>query len=476
MCLLTEQQVNTITIDVENEGINFSHLNIDIIDHVCCDIEEHMSQGVSFTDAYSNVKENFGIKGLRQIQQDTLMLIDKNYRIMKKSMKMIGVLALALMAFGALFKISHWPGASFMLVLSFFFTTLVFYPSLLFVMYKEVNQKKQVLIYIVALISGILFMSGVLFKINHWPEADLLFFLGVGIMTFVLIPLILLLQTKNSSINKATFTIGLISLMIFLSGMVFKMQHWPGASFLLTTGSVFLVLVFVPLYYVHEVRKSEKIRADFIFGIIALTHFIVLGFLLNASNRDSVLIDVNYQENSFKSTAIYLEQSSDRLAVNSSSKLITQLTEQADIINSGLDEIRIAIIETQNSIDKTKAMHLLKAGTAHYGKENTVNYLLSENGNKQLLIKLKADVNKFKDYYNMIIADSLHENSTINLLLSTKAKHIHNNGIIQSWEDYHFYDMTPSIAMNKLAFFQYSIRLAENRALSVLVNNHKSQQ
>ena len=476
MCLLTEQQVKTITIDVENEGINFSHLSMDIIDHVCCDIEEHMSQGVSFTDAYSKVKESFGIKGLRQIQQDTLMLIDKNYRIMKKSMKMIGVFALALMAFGALFKIGHWPGASFMLVLSFFFTTFVFYPTLLYVIYKEVNQKKQALIYITALISGILFMTGVLFKINHWPKADLLFFLGVGIITVILIPLILLLQTKKTNLNKATFTIGLISLMIFLSGMVFKLQHWPGASFLLITGSIFLVLAFVPLYYVHKVSKSEKIRIDFIFGIIALTHFIVLSFLLNMLTGNNVLLDVNYQENSFKSTATYLEQSSNKLVANSTNKLITQLVEQADIINNELDEIKVIIIQTQNDINKPQAENMLKTGIKHNGKETIVNYLLIENNPKLLLKKLKADIDVFKDYYNMIMTDSLHKNSTIIQLLDTDTKKSHYTGIIQSWEDYLFNNIPPSVAINRLTFLQYNIRLAENRALSALVNNHKSQQ
>ncbi len=107
MYLLTDEQVTIVTKDVENEGINYSHLMIDLVDHVCCDVEERMNQGISFSQAYEQVKKEFGIKGLRHIQKDTLMLIDKNYRIMKNSMKTIGVISLALMAFGALFKIMH---------------------------------------------------------------------------------------------------------------------------------------------------------------------------------------------------------------------------------------------------------------------------------------------------------------------------------------------------------------------------------
>lgn len=474
MCLLTKQQISLITVDVENQGINFSHLSADLIDHICCDIESYMDSGILFNEAYSQVKQKFDIKGLRQIQHDTLMLIDKNYRIMKNSMKMIGVLALALMAFGALFKIGHWPGASFMLTLSFFFTTLVFYPTLLYVVYKEVNEKKQAIIYVIAFISGALFMTGTLFKIQHWPGASLLFFLGVGIITFILIPLILLLQTKTTSINKATFTIGLISLMIFLSGMVFKMQHWPGASFLLTTGSVFLVLVFVPLYYVNEVRKSEKIRVDFIFGTIAITHFIVFSFLLSISNSSGILIDINYQEKSFDLTANYLDNSNKKLINNNDIELVTQLSEQANLIYNQITDIKIIIVQNENNVSKEEAIYSLNTATTSLGAANMVNYLLSENNNKQLLIKLKADIDNFKDYYNNIIADSLQKNSKINQLLNTSAIKSHNSGIIQSWEDYHFYDIPPSIAINKLTLFQYNIRLAENRALSALVINQKN--
>ncbi len=471
MCLLTEHQIAIVTTDVENEGINFSHLCADLIDHVCCDIEYRMEQEISFSEAYGFTKKEFGIKGLRQIQQDTLMLIDKNYRIMKKSMKMIGVLAMAFMAIGAMFKIEHWPGAAFMLTVSFIFTTLVFYPTLLYVMFKEVNQKKQAVIYIISFIGGIVFMTGVLFKIMHWPDANMLFLIGVALLTYGLIPLIILLQIKKTSINKSVFLVGHISLMIFLSGIVFKIQHWPSANLLLAFGGILLILVFVPLFYLHEVRNSKKIRIDFIFGIIALTQFIVLSFFMNLSRNDSTLIDFKYQEKSFNLTAEFLNN--NKVAFNSKNKLVIQFTKQADLIYNELDAIKLLIIQTQNSINKNEAIKLLKIGDIHFSKENNVNYLLSINNIKSPLPKLKADLELFKNYYNKIIIDSLSKTSVINILINTDEKIIFNNSCTLLWEEYIFNEIPPTVAINKLSFWQYKIRLAENTALSALITNPK---
>jgi hypothetical protein len=125
---LTHKHLDLITADVSRADISYSHLKYDLIDHICCDLEKEMSEGLPFEKAYAMVKKRIGIRGLQQIQEDTLLLIDKKYRIMKNTMKTSGVIATILMAFGSLFKIEHWPGASIMLVLGFFFALCCFSP------------------------------------------------------------------------------------------------------------------------------------------------------------------------------------------------------------------------------------------------------------------------------------------------------------------------------------------------------------
>ncbi len=92
----------------------------ELIDHVCCDVEYEMRNGLPFAKAYEMVKNKIGMEGLERIQHETLYLIDKKYRIMKNTMKISGMIAPILLAFGSLFKIQHWPGAGVLFVSGFF--------------------------------------------------------------------------------------------------------------------------------------------------------------------------------------------------------------------------------------------------------------------------------------------------------------------------------------------------------------------
>jgi hypothetical protein len=74
----------------------------ELIDHVCCDVEFEMQNGIPFAKAYEVVKNKIGIEGLERIQHETLYLIDKKYRIMKKTMKISGLIAPILLSLGSL--------------------------------------------------------------------------------------------------------------------------------------------------------------------------------------------------------------------------------------------------------------------------------------------------------------------------------------------------------------------------------------
>ena len=437
MFRLTEQQVAFVTADVENEGINYSHLSTDLIDHICCDIESRMDQNIPFDKAYSSVKEEYNIKGLRQIQQDTLMLIDKNYRIMKKSMKLIGVLAMSLMAFGALFKLFHWPGAVLMLIVSFFFTAMVFFPTLLYVIYKEVNQKKQAITYLTAFVCGVCFMIGVLIKILHWPEGNLLFFLGIALINFLLIPMIMI-RTKQLSINKPLLFTGLISLMVFLTGLIFKIQHWPGASNLLGLGSIALVFVFIPMYYQKEIKKAEKIRPDFIFGIVALTYFIIFSFLLNLRGRESHLSfyhsNISYTENSN-----YLNSCNNNKKSSLNNQQISEFVKQADLLYNQIEDLKIKIVLHHNNGDRESAIKILNTNKPLLNKETTTSFLVSELNSDKPLISLKNEIELFQESYKTIVNDSVLK-LPINKIFETNRIAEYETGFDLTWENYHFRD------------------------------------
>jgi hypothetical protein len=54
---LSLRDINQIILDVRSQEIIFSHLADELTDHICCDVEYEMGNGLSFNEAYRNVKE-----------------------------------------------------------------------------------------------------------------------------------------------------------------------------------------------------------------------------------------------------------------------------------------------------------------------------------------------------------------------------------------------------------------------------------
>ncbi|MCK7540411.1 MAG: hypothetical protein MZV63_60715 [Marinilabiliales bacterium] len=101
----------------------------------------------------------------------TLYAVDTKYRNMKNTMKISGIAGTVLLGFAALFKIMHWPGAGIMLMLGGFILAFIFMPSALTVLWKETHNTRRLFLYVSAFISGMLFITGVVFKMQHWPGA-----------------------------------------------------------------------------------------------------------------------------------------------------------------------------------------------------------------------------------------------------------------------------------------------------------------
>jgi hypothetical protein len=262
--------------------------------------------------------------------------------------------------------------------------------------------------------------------------------------------------------------------MLFLIGMILKIEHWPGAMILLTVGSSALALLFVPAYYKLEVAKSEKPSANFIFGIIALSYFIIFSFLLSMNLNENLLIDFKFQDKSFRNTTEYLAQQNTKLIKIDSAACLLQLANQADLVYDYIETIKVLIVQNQYDCMKDEAVQIYSSGKLIQGKESNVNFILPENNPQSPLPKLKAELEVFNRFYQSIAVDSLNNKVRSNILFDTSIKVDGNENQPISWENYHFQDEIQSAALNKLSLLQYNIRLVENTVLSSLASNKKN--
>jgi hypothetical protein len=310
---LNLHHIDQVTRDVRTQEIGFSHLFNDLVDHICCDIEYEMQQGLSFEDAYRMVKAKIGFRGLRKIQEDTLYAVDTKYRNMKNLMKISGVAGTVMLGFAAIFKISHWPMAGALVTLGALVISFLFLPSALIVLWKETKNQKKLILFISAFISGLAFIFGMCFKIQHWPGASVMVFIGLGTATLLFIPslLIHLFQDKGKKHKRPLYVAGAVSIIFYMVGFWFKIIHWPLATVLMLTGSFMLMIVVFPWFTRVQWKNETNVNARFIFMTIVPLLFILPGALINLNvsrkydegfvkraEKQDVLINIQKESNS----------------------------------------------------------------------------------------------------------------------------------------------------------------------------------
>jgi hypothetical protein len=283
MAELNLYNIDQITEDVRKQEIGFSHLFHDLVDHICCDIEYEMQKGLSFDEAYRKVKAKIGFRGLKKIQEETLYEVDSKYRNMKKLMKVSGVAGTVMLGFAAALKILHLPPAGILLTLGAIMLALLFLPSALNVLWKETKSGKKLILFISAFLAGVSFIFGMLFKIQHWPGASYVISFGIltGVILFVPSLLMHLFRNQEKKHKRIIYVTGVYGILTYIMGFWFRIMHWPLAGILIMVGIMVLFFVAFP-WFVHVQWKDEPaVNARFIFMVVAPLLFVIPGALVN---------------------------------------------------------------------------------------------------------------------------------------------------------------------------------------------------
>ena len=219
MFVLSEQQVNFILDDIRRNGIELEELQLSLLDHICCVIEEEMSPETNFETLYSTVLPRFFEKELREIQEETDLLITfKNYYAMKKVMLNTGIFSAFTFIIGAVFKMMHWPGAGVLLLLPIAIISLVFLPLLFLIKSKETKEKREKTTLGVGVIFGIVLSLSGLFKVMHWPGANAMWLTALAILFLLFLPMHFFGGIRNPETKTNTI---ISSILILMAGGLF---------------------------------------------------------------------------------------------------------------------------------------------------------------------------------------------------------------------------------------------------------------
>ncbi len=229
MYQLTDKHIDFILHDIRARGVEMESLQHDLLDHVCCLIEQNLEPGGDFEGFYSTAIQTFYQQELKEIEVETLFLLNnKNYYAMKKITLISGAFSAIVLSLGIVFKFMHWPGAGVLIVTGIAFFSLLFLPLLFTLKVKEKEQKQSPFILAAGTLSAILFSLSTLFKLMHWPLANVLGLTAIGIMLLLFLPVYFFTGIRNAETKMNSIVTSI--LIVAGSGLLMSLVRSPSNS------------------------------------------------------------------------------------------------------------------------------------------------------------------------------------------------------------------------------------------------------
>lgn len=221
---LSEQQVEQVLNHLRSKGIAMPSLEEDLLDHLCCMIEARNDRE-SFEKVFDEVMLEFSADELSRVQKETERLITQlKFKTMNTTLRISGLVSAISILAGSIFKIMHWPGANVMFVIGMFLMAVLFLPLFFALRYKQAeSENKHLLLSIAGTIVGVLTALGIWFKMMHWPGAAVMLNSAIAILLLGYLP-VYIFAVYRKSLNK----VNVFSNVILIIAV--------GSTLLLTTG------------------------------------------------------------------------------------------------------------------------------------------------------------------------------------------------------------------------------------------------
>ncbi|MCB0429756.1 MAG: hypothetical protein H6585_07615 [Flavobacteriales bacterium] len=336
---VTDAEIDFILNDIKARGIVTEELRHNLLDHICCILEQEMPEGTAFEVFYHRIIQRFFTRELSELQRETDQLMRfKNFYAMKNTMKYTGFFSALLILLGGVFKINHMLGANVLFVLGMVTFSLIFLPLLLTLKMRDGGQGKDNVVFAVGLIIGMTASMGVMFKLMHWPFANIL------------------------------------------------MQGSLGA----------LILVYAPLYLTTRLREPEKRFNAIVSSVLMLAGG---GMLLGLTNTH---LSYNVTEGLYQAHHV-LDQQQKQLAASNNllytktnnNESVRQMREASDALYNFLDDIKAQLISTAEDIPVADAAKLDLLQMHHPENTSAVKMVYLQNDGPYSVEKLREQVKSY---------------------------------------------------------------------------------
>jgi hypothetical protein len=229
MYCINDKQIDYILNDIRARGVDMEDLQNNLLDHICCIIEQNLEEEGDFERFYSQTIQTFYKDELWEIEEETLQLLTfKHYYAMKKTMLNSGIFAAFSLSLGLILKFLHLPGAAVCIILGIGSAAFLFLPLLFTLKAKEKQGSQEKITMLVGGLACSLISLSILFKIMHWPFANMMGGLALLMLLFVFVPIFLINGIRNPETKVNTITSSI--LIVLGCGLVFTLYRSPKGS------------------------------------------------------------------------------------------------------------------------------------------------------------------------------------------------------------------------------------------------------
>jgi hypothetical protein len=402
MYCLNDKQIDFILNDISARGVEMESLQQNLLDHICCVIEQNLEADGDFESFYQKTIKTFYKDALWEIEEETLLLLTfKNYYSMKKIMIAGGIFSATTMTIGLILKFLHLPGASILIMLGVLSLGFLFLPLMFILKAKEKQNKKDKLIVGLGTVFGILISFAILFKIMHWPGANIMGLVSIGIMLLVFTPVYFFTGIRNPDTKVNTIVVTILLIMgcaLFLT----LVNARPGVSIAKSTES--------SNQYLEETYRYASKQNEVIFA--------------------SLTNDSNANTNQLK-----------------------ELHKKGTELCNKIEVLKFNLLEATEGVPVTVINYSNLSKPDNYDIPSHI--LFSETMANQQLLDLKQNLNDFNAY----TSSTFNKNSAELINLSDKP--IDNTNEKISWEKRNFYHVPLTCVLRNLTQLQMELRYME---------------
>ncbi len=198
---VSPEQVAQIKQVIGQSAITIDTLKDDLLDHLCCMVENRMEKGIEFEISMQEAMLELAPDGLDAIQCETIFLLNSTKIMrMKKIMYAIGLITSIALTMGILAKLLRWPGSEELFTYGFAGFLLLFLPMLAIDRYKynlskSMSEKLRIGL---GYSSAFLLVFSIAFKLFHLDGANLLLLSGMCLFSFGFLPFLFFSMYKKS--------------------------------------------------------------------------------------------------------------------------------------------------------------------------------------------------------------------------------------------------------------------------------------